>query len=210
MKNKKLISELISIYLLLPTALILLRENLRGAFIPILLVLSGLAFRHLHKDPTFDRSAWLSRAKNGGLWKRLIFGAVFLLAILAVFRSELLFELPCTRPITWLAVCLLYPLVSVYPQELLYRAFFFHRYRPLFSSERTMIWINAALFGYLHLIFGNGTAVLLTTAGGWLFASTYLRTRSVWAVSIEHALWGMLLFTIGYSHYFTGATIPIP
>lgn len=203
-------AELIGLYVLLPTALILFRNNLRGGFIPVLLITSGVAFRRLRKDPTFDPAEWTARAKNNGLWKRILIGATALTAALAVSIPELLFELPRTRPLIWLAVCLLYPLVSVYPQEILYRAFFFHRYRPLFSSQQAMIWTNALLFGYVHLIFGNRLAVLLTAAGGFLFARTYLRTRSLRAVSIEHALWGLLIFTLGYSRFFLGATIPAP
>lgn len=208
-KNLRLAGELLGIYLLLPSMLILFRETLRGGFIPVLLIVSGLAFRHLRQDNTFAPSEWFNRAKNAGIWKRLIIGAV-LLALPLALRTDLLFELPRTRPRVWLAVCLLYPLVSVYPQEILYRAFFFHRYRTLFANEEVMIRTNALLFGLVHLIFGNPIALLLTTAGGYLFAHTYLRTRSVLSVSIEHALWGILIFTLGYSRFFIGATIPAP
>ena len=209
-RKPQLAAELIAIYILLPSALILWRDPLRGWFIPILLIVAGLTFWQLRRDPTFSRDEWFNRAKIRGIWGRLIIGGLSLIYLLATQWPELVFELPRTRPIVWLMACLLYPLVSVYPQEMLYRAFFFHRYRPLFRNQHLMIWVNALLFGYLHLIFGNPVAVLLTIGGGWVFARTYLQTRSVLAVSIEHALWGIYIFTVGYSHFFLGATLPAP
>jgi hypothetical protein len=42
----------------------------------------------------------------------------------------------------------------------------------------------------------------LSTVGGLLFVSTYLRTRSLLAVVWEHALYGIALFTVGLGRYF--------
>ena len=38
--------------------------------------------------------------------------------------------------------------------------------------------------------------------GGWLFARRYQRTRSLLTVSVEHALYGVLIFTIGLGDLF--------
>jgi hypothetical protein len=43
---------------------------------------------------------------------------------------------------------------------------------------------------------------LLTLIGGWFFAETYARTRSMRLVWLEHALYGCLVFTIGLGDYF--------
>ncbi len=42
----------------------------------------------------------------------------------------------------------------------------------------------------------------MTIVGGWIFASRYRRTRSLFTVSVEHALYGMLVFTVGLGQYF--------
>ena len=96
-----------------------------------------------------------------------------------------------------------YPLLAVYPQELIYRAFLFRRYRSLFPSEKAMIHASALVFGFGHIIYGNVPAVVLTLIGGYLFALTYQRSKSILTVSIEHAhaLYGCLLYTVGFGHF---------
>ena len=49
-------------------------------------------------------------------------------------------------------------------------------------------------------------AVALTLVGGWKFAATYRHTRSLWAVSIEHAIYGGILFTVGLGQFFYTGT----
>lgn len=62
--------------------------------------------------------------------------------------------------------------------------------------------INAALFGYVHIVFGNLLAVVFTVIGGLLFAYTYLKSRSVFLVSVEHAVYGNALYTFGLGRFF--------
>jgi membrane protease YdiL (CAAX protease family) len=97
---------------------------------------------------------------------------------------------------------LLYPLLSVYPQELLYRGFFFHRYAPLFGSGRGMLLASALSFGFVHIIFRNTLAVFLCVSGGLLFALTYNQSGSLLLACLEHALFGNFLFTIGLGQFF--------
>jgi membrane protease YdiL (CAAX protease family) len=108
------------------------------------------------------------------------------------------------RPDIWILVMVLYPLFSVYPQELIYRSFLFHRYRSVFRTAAARIVASALAFGYVHIVFGNWIAVLLTLFGGLLFAYTYHRTKSLLMASIEHVLYGQLIFTVGLGSYFYG------
>lgn len=103
----------------------------------------------------------------------------------------------------WLAVMALYPLISVTTQELIYRVFFFHRYGALFGSWRWLaVLLNAALFAYGHIIFQNWPSIVLSFLAGLLFAMRFVRTRSYWAVVLEHSLYGDLIFTAGLGVYF--------
>jgi membrane protease YdiL (CAAX protease family) len=43
----------------------------------------------------------------------------------------------------------------------------------------------------------NSLVMLLTFLGGILFAITFHKTRSTLLVSIEHAIYGIWLFTVG-------------
>ena len=177
-----------------------------GGPIPVLLVAAAAIVYYLRRAAGFDRAnlvrAGALRAALPGVLA--LWAAVSVLAVVAVavFDRDHLFDLPRREPLLWLAICVFYPLVSVYPQELLFRAFLLHRYRPVFSDGRLAAVASAAAFGFAHLLFGNALAVLATVAGGWLFARRYQTTRSLLVVSVEHALYGLTIFTVGMGQYF--------
>ena len=137
--------------------------------------------------------------------------AVVAVATIALVDPGRLFDLPRERPLLWAAVVVAYPLLSVYPQELIFRGFLLHRYAPVLGEGRRAAAASAAAFGFAHVIYGNVWSVVLTTAGGWLFARRYQRTRSMAVVTVEHALYGVLAFTVGPADLFyddgTGATV---
>jgi membrane protease YdiL (CAAX protease family) len=111
--------------------------------------------------------------------------------------KESLFAVLLNKPKLWVLILLFYSLFSVYPQELLYRTFFFKRYKTLFKNEYVFIFINALLFSLAHLFFKNTLVLLLTFIGGILFAFTFKKTKSTFLVSIEHSIYGCWLFTVG-------------
>lgn len=103
----------------------------------------------------------------------------------------------------WVMVMILYPLISVTTQEIMYRVFFFHRYRPLFAGDpQGGIVLNAVLFSFSHIVFQNVTTLIISFLGGLLFAWRYETSRSYWALVLEHALYGNLIFTVGLGRYF--------
>jgi membrane protease YdiL (CAAX protease family) len=109
----------------------------------------------------------------------------------------------------WVQVMILYPVISVTTQEIIYRVFFFHRYAAALGNPYFAIVLNAALFAFAHgVLFGSRhtpfhwESVALSFAGGLLFAYRYHRTRSFWTVAFEHALYGNLIFTIGLGRFF--------
>lgn len=135
-----------------------------------------------------------------------VLGVALALAVvawdLADSKSDILFSLVRGNTGLWLAIMIGYPIASVYPQEIIFRAFFFDRYRPLFKKSWMIVAASAAAFAWVHIIFGNPLAVALTLPGGVLFAYRYLKTESTLVVSVEHALYGCLIFTIGIGGYF--------
>ncbi|MDF7811068.1 CPBP family intramembrane glutamic endopeptidase [Hymenobacter sp. YC55] len=135
------------------------------------------------------------------LW-RFALSTGLLIATVWIFIPAKLFDMPRTQPKLWLLILAFYPLFSVYPQEIIYRALFFARYRPLFRGAYATLLASAGAFGFMHLVFQNWPAVLLTLIGGWLFAETYARTYSLRLVWLEHSLYGALIFTVGLGDYF--------
>ncbi len=113
-------------------------------------------------------------------------------------------RLPLERTTLWLFIMVAYPVFSVWPQEVVYRAFFHHRYASILPGVLPRILLSALVFGFMHVVFLNWLAPAMTLLGGLLFAWTFERSRSLLAVTIEHALWGCLVFTIGIGWYFFG------
>src|SRR5205823_1414833 len=126
-------------------------------------------------DPTFPRRSLRDTlALRRGVRRVVVRGVLVCAALLAfalVTRGPgQLFRLPRTRPGVWLAVLIVYPFFSAYPQEIMFRAFFFHRYSALFRRPRVRVLVNAALFGWAHVLVHNTIGMALATAGGLLFA----------------------------------------
>ncbi len=102
----------------------------------------------------------------------------------------------------------LYPVFSALPQEFIYRRFFFARYADLFT-EKELVFLSALLFGIMHIVFGHWFSVVLSTIGGFLFARTYLFSRSLLITTFEHSLYGIVIFTFGFDSYFyDGPALP--
>jgi membrane protease YdiL (CAAX protease family) len=133
---------------------------------------------------------------------RFALSAVVLVAVVAWLMPERLFDWPRHHPRAWLWLMLLYPVLSVYPQELVYRRFLFRRLDGLCRRSAATVMTSALAFAWMHLIFRNGWAVALTLIGGVFFADTYRRTGSLRLVCLEHALYGFLVFTIGFGDFF--------
>jgi len=183
-----------------------LAAQARGLSLPFLFVTAWVCLAVLWRDPTFQRDQ-LWRREQLWTWLRgplaLALGVCTLLAVgLYLLEPRLLFDLPRNSPWRWLLVMVLYPVLSVVPQELVFRTFFFHRYGRLFGGPWVVTAASAVAFSWAHVVLLNGVAVGLTLLGGWLFARTYLRTRSLVATAVEHAVYGCLLFTVGLGRWF--------
>jgi uncharacterized protein len=171
--------------------------------IPLLAVFFVL-FYFILKDNSFNRKIfWMNSFTN---WKpillRFIIIAVITVILVRIFAPDYWFVLPRERTVLWIMIMLLYPLWSAYPQELIYRTWFFKRYRDLLNDERLFFILNAALFSFSHIIFRNWLAIVLTFFGGLMFALTYRKSNSLMVVFVEHMLYGNFIFTVGIGQYF--------
>ncbi|TGV04640.1 CPBP family intramembrane glutamic endopeptidase [Flavivirga rizhaonensis] len=134
-------------------------------------------------------------------WKQTIFKLAVIAILTTLFvwltDSKLLFDILINKPKLWLFILFVYSFFSVYPQEIIYRTFYFQRYKGLFKNEVLFIFVNAIIFSLGHIFFKNSLVVVLTFFGGVLFAITYKNTQSTLLVSLEHAVYGCWLFTVG-------------
>jgi uncharacterized protein len=186
--------------------------------LPLLWLVAGYAWWQLSRDAGFDsRQLWNPSpwaAHLGQILPIFLVIALLLWAGVHWLAPQLEWSFLRQHPAFWALVMVLYPVLSVYPQGLLYRAFFLERYAALFPPTPAGQWMlllaSAAAFGFLHIIFRNPLAVTLTFFGGILFAWRYKQTGSLFTSSFEHALYGCWLFTVGLGQYFYHGALQKP
>jgi len=146
-----------------------------------------------------------------GEWRRLLLTLALvtglLVAAVRALRPEALFAFPLHRPWRWALVMVLYPALSALPQEIVFRTFFFHRYRCLLGNGAGLVVGSAVAFSFTHLAFHNWVAVALTLPGGLLFAHAYHRGSGLLFVVWEHALYGCMVFTVGLGGFLAEGTL---
>jgi membrane protease YdiL (CAAX protease family) len=161
-------------------------------FIYIVFVLLRVEKQSLKISSNFD---WKQ------FWKQTLIKLIGIAIITTLYvflvDRENLFVVVLNKPLLWLMLLFIYSLFSVYPQELIYRTFYFQRYKILFTNDKLFIFVNAVVFSLAHLFFRNTLVIILTFVGGILFAFTFNKTKSTLLVSIEHAIYGCWLFTVG-------------
>lgn len=133
---------------------------------------------------------------------RFLIIAVIAFLFVYFFHNDLLFHFADEKPERYLLFLVIYPVVSVIPQEIVYRGYFFYRYKSIFPNIKIMGIINAILFGYLHFIYDNWLAVIGAALVGIVFIINYLKTKSLMNVAIEHYAYGILIFTLGLGKFF--------
>ena len=144
---------------------------------------------------------------NGFRAWRMIFwrSAITLVFLIAftwfVFPTQYL-ALPTQDTALWGKIVLLYPFISVIPQELVFRVYFYHRFQGLMGNRSLLVLLNALLFSFSHILFENWVAIVFTFIASILFSFTYLRHRSFTIVVLEHVIYGILVFTIGPAAFF--------
>ncbi|MFO0457516.1 MAG: type II CAAX prenyl endopeptidase Rce1 family protein [Alphaproteobacteria bacterium] len=200
-------AELLTLTVVIPFALYL--HSPRGAIFAalwLILLYCVLVFRRLAPGTGF-RAVWDGAAlREWDLWRpiliRFVISALLLIALTFWLVPERFLSFPRERTVLWGMVMLFYPILSVLPQEFIFRSYFFLRYRTILPSPRAMFFASALTFGFAHILLHNWVALLLSTVGGFIFAHTYRKRSSLALVSAEHALYGCFLFTIGLGYFF--------
>ena len=202
--KKKLKIEFFIIYFLIPLIVIFINfffsEQKIFVFLPLFLVFF-LSLYLLKKTPTFS----FDFLKKKTEWK--FFFLVSLIFVVSGFvytiilDSNLLFNLPKNYFFIWVLVMLIYPILSVIPQEIIFRVLFFERYSCLFKNQFFYLILNSMIFAYIHLVFQNFHAFFITLITSPIFAYAYLN-KSFKTCFLTHTVGGQLVFTYGLGEYF--------
>ncbi len=174
--------------------------------IPLVATFGLMATAYLIRSPEYANSAlWDVKSAISQLPRMLL---IFLFLGTALFFfvytkcPQFLFYCPRSHHQIWLTTLWSYPILGVYPQEIIYRGFLFHRYQRLFPEPRHLIIVSAVVFSFGHIIYHHPYSMLFTLVGGYLFGYTYWKSQSLLAAAFEHALYGCFLYTIGLGRFF--------
>lgn len=162
------------------------------------LILLGLIIAWFYREEIDYRPRWQEVRRPLGFF---LLGAPPMVLLSYFLLPERFLILPIEKTKLWIMISILYPLLSVSAQELIFRFWFWKRYLPLFREESYLILASTLAFGYGHVVLRNLVACALCLIGGALFSITYSRTKTFFPVWLEHSLWGVLLFTLGFGKY---------
>ncbi|MCY1126312.1 CPBP family glutamic-type intramembrane protease [Frigidibacter sp. RF13] len=206
--HKRLWLEFLLLFLAVPLAVALFLPP--RLLFPALFVFSLVGLVLLARTSGFR---WRELVSGGLPWRPI---ALFVLvtalasgAVIAATRPEAAFLLPLERPLVFLMIVCLYPVLSALPQELIFRPLFFRRYGPLLPRGQGALLLNAAAFSFAHLMYWSATVAVMTFAGGLFFAQAYLRHGFPLALLL-HAVAGWIIFGFGLGIYFYSGNVVRP
>lgn len=204
--------ELVTLFAVMPVITVFVIDDPETWLMPLLVFWGGVCLYLLLQDPSFKRfrlwhtQAFSAHLKACFLW--FLPAALFISVLFFYLRRDLWFMLPSHNTELWLVTLLIYPIISVLPQELIFRTYFFHRYKQIIPGKHYRLGLSAASFALAHAIYGNWIAVVVSLVGGLLFGYRYIQTRSTLIVVLEHSIWGMYLFTLGVGVFFLSGHVP--
>ena len=181
----RLVSECIILYLILP--LLVMLNFLPVPLLLILLIMGIAVHLFLFHDPNFDRNNFINwKSGRKETWKIILLfiplGALMVVLIWQIDKTKL-FYLPTSNPWFLLLISIFYPVFSVVPQGLAYRALFFHRYGSLIPGKTLKIIISAIFFSFGHILYKNALVLLLAFFAGLIFIFWYWRN---WKIKKKH------------------------
>ena len=196
--------EFLFIFITLPLLGYLNPEHISP--IPVLIAVLSYVFilslRHkkIRKKNIFTLHRHHHKLLNG-IYNRILVSLIIMMMAILFYDHYLIFKMIFKDPLLWMILLFVYPVFSVIPQEIIFRSFFFARYKKIFQRY-TLVFMSAASFSFSHIIFENWIAIIFTFIGGLYFAVSYHETKSLLIVVVEHSIYGLFLYTIGFGEFF--------
>ncbi|MEY8838084.1 CPBP family glutamic-type intramembrane protease [Cribrihabitans sp. XS_ASV171] len=207
----QLYAEFVLLFMGVPLLIALLLPA--DGFYPALFLFTALGLGLLHITPGFS---WAELARGWGNWRsvELLLASVAVLAVcvavIHLTRPEFAFYMVRERPDILIYLLLSYPLLSVLPQELLFRPLFYRRYHYILPGGWRADILNAAVFSFAHLMYWSWIVAAMTFVGGLFFARAY-RARGSFALAVLlHTLAGNIIFIVGLGAFFLAVNVERP
>ncbi|MEM7744574.1 MAG: CPBP family intramembrane glutamic endopeptidase [Pseudomonadota bacterium] len=199
--------EFIALFVGVPIAMAVWFEQIQQhrLLFGVIWLLAFIAMFLLWRTPGFA----FSQLFSGGIlrhWKLIlvywVVTAMVSTAFVFAINPAMFLSFAISNPTFWLLVMVAYPVLSAWPQEIIYRSLFFERYAVLFPGPVMLIVTNGLLFGFGHLFYEHRITIMMTAAGGMIMGWAYWKYRSLPLAWVLHAVAGQIVFTAGLGYYF--------
>ena len=188
--------ELLIIFIILPIFSIVTGQEPINNFISMYIIsIFYWYFLYRNKVKIFHNNKYSERHVI------ITFIAIFIFSFSYCYDADNFMVFPRENPLTFLLVIFLYPFLSVVPQEIIFRKYFFFKFNTI-MPRNYLIFINGLVFSLAHVFFNNYIAIIFTFFGGIYLSWSYLRSESLALVIYEHTLFGTFIFASGLGRYF--------
>lgn len=203
-KNNFKILELILITLLIP--LVIIFFNLQKYIILFLILFCF--FIYLFNKENLKLTYF---PKNKNVYKKFLFIDVSLFILLIFFLNAIgqikLIFLDLKHLHYIILFSLIYLIFSVIPQEIIFRYYFFIRYKNVFKNKYILITTNSLVFSIFHVIYFDLKIIFITFIGSLIFSINYVKFNSLILVILQHFFFGQILFVLSFIDNFENSLI---
>ncbi|QHU94069.1 CPBP family intramembrane metalloprotease [Candidatus Saccharibacteria bacterium oral taxon 488] len=109
----------------------------------------------------------------------------------------LLLEKPRFSPTEGIGFYVFYILISCPAQELLFRGILSRMLQELRLHRVLELGVAAALFGYVHIIYGDMLTVVVMSIVGIVWYRAYQRSSNLIGVTMSHVILGVMTIALG-------------
>ena len=119
------------------------------------------------------------------------------IALIIAAGLFLLLEKPRFSPTEGIGFYVFYVLISCPAQELLFRGILSRMLQELRLYRVLELGVAAALFGYVHIIYGDMLTVVVMGIVGLFWYRAYQRSSNLIGVTISHVVLGVMTIALG-------------
>ena len=105
-------------------------------------------------------------------------------------------------------LAILYLIFSITPQEIIFRFFFFLRYKDIFNFKHPyFVLFNSLIFAFLHVVYLDFYILFLCFLGSLLISYHYIKFQSTFLAIIEHFILAQSIMIMGFFKNFNSSVI---
>ena len=119
------------------------------------------------------------------------------IALIIAAGLFLLLGKPRFSPTEGIGFYVFYVLISCPAQELLFRGILSRMLQELGAHRVLELGVAAALFGYVHIIYGDMLTVVIMSIVGLFWYRAYQRSSNIIGVTISHVVLGVMTIALG-------------